>query len=213
MRTYWTAKEDEILSYLYPDNRTADILAFLPGKTKSSLYYRADKLGLKKSPGLVARLSAEAMANPNHGGRRSQFKKGQASWNKGTHFVAGGRSAETRFKKGQKSHTCNPIGHERISKDGYLERKITDTGVTRVDYQFVHRLIWLEAGNSIPPGHIVIFKDGNKSNLVISNLECISQQENMSRNSYHQYGPEVAKAVQLRGAITRQINKRIGATA
>lgn len=213
MRTFWTAKEDEILSYLYPDNRTADILAFLPGKTKSSLYYRADKLGLKKSPGLVARLSAEAMANPNHGGRRSQFKKGQASWNKGTHFVAGGRSAETRFKKGQKSHTCNPIGHERISKDGYLERKITDTGVTRVDYQFVHRLIWLEAGNSIPPGHIVIFKDGNKSNLVISNLECISQQENMRRNSYHQYGPEVAKAVQLRGAITRQINKRIGATA
>jgi hypothetical protein len=35
----------------------------------------------------------------------------------------------------------------------------------------------------------------------------------MRRNSYHQYGPEVAKAVQLRGAITRQINKRIGGTA
>lgn len=208
MRTFWTPKEDAVLAYLYPDNRTSDILAFLPGKTKSGLYYRANKLGLKKAPGLVARLAAEAMANPNHGGRKAQFKKGQATWNKGTHFVAGGRSAETRFKKGQRPHTWNPIGHERVSKDGYLERKMTDTGTTRVDYVFVHRLIWLEAGNTIPPGHIVVFKDGNKSNLAIGNLECISRQENMRRNTYHQYGPEVSKLVQLRGAITRQINKR-----
>lgn len=208
IRQFWTPKEDAVLSYLYPDNRTADILAFLPGKTKSGLYYRANKLGLKKAPSLVARLAAEAMANPNHGGRSSQFKKGQDTWNKGKHFIAGGRSAETRFKKGQKSHTCNPVGHERISKDGYLERKMTDTGITRQDYVAVHRLIWIEAGNAIPPGHIVVFKDGNKSNLAINNLECISRQEGMRRNTYHQYGPEVAKLVQLRGAITRQINKQ-----
>lgn len=208
MRSYWTPKQDEVLAYLYPDNRTADILAFLPGKTKSGLYYRANKLGLKKSPGLIARLAAEAMANQNHGGRSSQFKKGQETWNKGKHFIAGGRSAETRFKKGQKSHTWNPIGHERISKDGYLERKMTDTGITRRDYVAVHRLVWVEAGNEIPQGYIVVFKDGNKSNLAISNLECISRQEGMRRNTYHQYGPEVAKLVQLRGAITRQINKQ-----
>ncbi len=208
IRQFWTPKEDAVLSYLYPDNRTADILAFLPGKTKSGLYYRANKLGLKKSPGLVARLAAEAMANPNHGGRKSQFKKGQDTWNKGKRFIAGGRSAETRFKKGQKSHTWNPIGHERISKDGYLERKMADTGVTRRDYVAVHRLVWIQAGNTIPPGHIVVFKDGNKSNLSLSNLECISRQEGMRRNTYHQYGPEVSKLVQLRGAITRQINKQ-----
>lgn len=207
IRTFWTPKEDAVLSYLYPDNRTADILAFLPGKTKSSLYYRAEKLGLKKSPGLVARLASEAMQNPNHGGRRCQFQKGHDTWNKGTHFVAGGRSIETRFKKGQRPHTWNPIGHERITRDGILERKISDTGVTRVDYQPVHRLLWLESGNAIPSGHIVVFKDGNRSNICIENLECISRQENMRRNSYHQYGAEVAKVVQLRGAITRQINK------
>lgn len=206
-RTFWTPKEDAVLAYLYPDNRTADILAFLPGKTKSGLYYRAEKLGLKKSPGLVARLAAEAMQNPDHGGRRCQFKKGHDSWNKGIRFVAGGRSAETRFKKGQRPHTWNPIGHERITRDGILERKISDTGVTRVDYKPVHRLLWLEAGYSILPGHIVVFKDGNRSNICIENLECISRQENMRRNTYHQYGPEVSKAVQLRGAITRQINK------
>lgn len=207
-RQYWTPKQDAVLAYLYPDNRTVDILAFLPGKTKSGLYYRANKLGLKKSPGLVARLAAEAMNNPNHGGRYSQFKKGQESWNKGKPFIAGGRSTDTQFKKGRRPHTWNPIGHERVSKDGYLERKMTDTGITRNDYVAVHRLVWVEAGNAIPPGHIVVFKDGNKANISVSNLECISRQEGMRRNTYHQYGPEVSKLVQLRGAITRQINKQ-----
>jgi hypothetical protein len=207
MRTFWTPKEDAVLAYLYPDNRTADILAFLPGKTLRGLYARADKLGLKKSPGLVARLAAEAMQNPNHGGRKAQFKKGESTWNKGKSYMPGGRCSENWFQKGRKPHTWNPVGHERITRDGILERKISDTGVTRVDYQPVHRLLWLEAGNSIPPGHIVVFKDGNRSNICIENLECISRQENMRRNSYHQYGAEVAKVVQLRGAITRQINK------
>lgn len=207
MRTFWTPKEDAVLAYLYPDNRTADILAFLPGKTLRGLYARADKLGLKKSPGLVARLAAEAMQNPNHGGRKAQFKKGESTWNKGKSYMPGGRCSENWFQKGRKPHTWNPVGHERITRDGILERKISDTGVTRFDYQPVHRLLWLEAGNSIPPGHIVVFKDGNRSNICIENLECISRQENMRRNSYHQYGPEVSKVVQLRGAITRQINK------
>ena len=81
IRQYWTPKQDAVLAYLYPDNCTVDILAFLPGKTKSGLYYRANKLGLKKSPGLVAKMAAEAMKNPNHRGRHSQFKKGQESWN------------------------------------------------------------------------------------------------------------------------------------
>lgn len=207
MRTFWTPKEDAVLAYLYPDNRTADILPFLPGKTKSSLYYRAEKLGLKKSPGLAARLTAEAMANPNHGGRKAHFKKGEPTWNKGKSYMPGGRCSDGWFQKGRRPHTWNPIGHERITRDGILERKISDTGVTRVDYQPVHRLVWLESGNAIPHGHIVVFKDGNRSNICIENLECISRQENMRRNSYHQYGAEVAKVVQLRGAITRQINK------
>lgn len=207
-RQFWTPKEDSVLIYLYPNNRTEDILAFLPGKTKSSLYYRANKLGVKKAPGLVARLVAEAMADPNHGGRRAQFRKGEATWNKGKSYMPGGRCSDGWFQKGQRPHTWNPVGHERITRDGVLERKISDTGITRRDYVGVHRLIWLEAGNVIPPGHIVVFKDRNHSNLCLENLECISKQENMRRNSYHQYGPEVAKVVQLRGAIARQINKR-----
>ena len=34
---------------------------------------------------------------------RTHFKKGQKPWNKGVHYQPGGRSIETRFKKGQVS--------------------------------------------------------------------------------------------------------------
>lgn len=211
-RFFWTPKQDAVLAYLYPDNRTEDILAFLPDKKLSSLYYRAGKLGLKKSPGLVARLASEAMANPNHGGRRSQFHKGMTSWNKGISYQAGGRSAETRFKPGQRTGRANalyrPVGTERISKDGYLERKINDGEMLQRRWRAVHILEWEAANGPLPKGYAVVFKDGNKQNITLDNLELISRADLMRRNSFHRYGPEVAKLVQLRGAITRQINKR-----
>ena len=62
----------------------------------------------------------------------------------------------------------------------------------------------------IPPGHALIFKDGNKRNFALDNLELVSRAELMRRNSVHNYGPEIARIHQLQGAITRQINKRQG---
>jgi hypothetical protein len=44
--------------------------------------------------------------------------------------------------------------------------------------------------------------------ITADKVECISRSENMRRNSYHRYGQEIARLVQLRGALTRQINKR-----
>lgn len=216
-RTFWTPKEDSVLIYLYPNNRTEDILAFLPGKTKSGLYYRAEKLGLKKAPGLVARLAAEAMANPNHGGRRSQFQKGVATWNKGKSYMPGGRCSEGWFKPGQKPHTTMAVGSYRVTTDKsgkqYLEQKYSDaSGNNSQRWKGVHRLVWEAAHGPVAPGYVVTFKPGMHSivleEITLDRLECISRQDNMRRNSYHQYGPEVAKVVQLRGAIQRQINKR-----
>ncbi|EMM6737362.1 HNH endonuclease, partial [Pseudomonas aeruginosa] len=41
----------------------------------------------------------------------------------------------TRFKKGQKPHTWLPVGSTRISADGYLQRKISDTGYPPRDWK------------------------------------------------------------------------------
>ena len=44
--------------------------------------------------------------------------------------------------------------------------------------------------------------------ITLDKVECISLAENMRRNSCHQYGKEIARLIQLRGAVSRQINKR-----
>lgn len=207
-RRPWSDAELAMLRELYATVRAADIAARLPGRTTQQVLNKAWSLGLKKSPATIAALSREAMLNPDHPGRLHQFKPGQEVWNKGMKGLDIGGKA-TRFKKGNKPHTWNPIGHERITDDGYLQRKVADTGVTRRDYVNMHWLVWFDDGREIPIGHALTFKDGNKQHIALDNLELVTRAELMRRNSYHaNYPKEVALAIQLRGALNRKINAR-----
>ena len=49
----------------------------------------------------------------------------------------------------------------------------------------VHRIVWREAYGDIPKGCIVVFRDGNKQNLSLDNLACISRSVSMQLNRYH----------------------------
>lgn len=195
------------ITELYPTHSGAEIAELL-GIGLKTVYNTAVRLGLKKSREWIAERARMRMADPAHGALACQIKPGAVPWNKGVHYVAGGRSAETRFKPGSRPHTWNPVGHERITDEGYLQRKLTDTGVSRRDYVNVHWIVWRDAGRDIPPGHALIFRDGNKMNFALDNLELVTRAELMRRNSFHNFGPEIARVVQLRGAITRQINRR-----
>jgi hypothetical protein len=53
------------------------------------------------------------------------------------------------------------------------------------------RYLWAKNHGQIPKGHHVIHLDRNPKNCALSNLSCISQEENMKRNSIHRHGPEV----------------------
>lgn len=112
-------------------------------------------------------------------------------------WSAGGRVRETQFKPGGRPHSWLPIGSERTSKDGYLQRKVTDTGYPPRDGVGVHILIWREHCGEIPPGHVVVFRDRNKHNLQLGNLELISRAENCRRNSIHRYPPELKEVIRL----------------
>lgn len=191
MTMTWTPADDDSLVNLYQGNSASQIAAIM-GRTRQSIKGRIAKLALKKTSGYA-----------NNG----QFNAGMTPWNKGVPFDSGGRSHQTRFKEGHIPHTMKPIGHERITADGYRERKMTATRITRQDYVGIHILMWREHFGDIPPGNVVVFRDGNKQNIVIENLECITRPELMRRNSVHgNYPPEWARLVQLRGAITRKIN-------
>lgn len=205
MKKNWTHADDDKLREMYPHTLTRDICTIL-GASERAIYARANLLGLKKTAAYLATVTAGRLG---HGkGKDCQFQKGQTPWNKGRAFDSGGRSHETRFKPGQKPHTWNPVGHERLTKEGYRERKVSDTGITRQDYVGLHILAWREVHGDVPKGHAVVFRDGNKENVTIANLECITRAELMRRNSYHNnYPKDVQLLIQLRGAVNRQINK------
>lgn len=205
-RHLWTARQVDLLRQLYPSTASATIAERMSIAT-SQVYHKAHKLGLKKSAEFYATRDAGRLNGVR--GQQTRFKPGHKTWNKGMKGLDLGGKA-TQFKPGRKPHTWRPIGTERVSADGYLERKLTDTGCTRSDYVPVHRIVWRDAGRDIPPGHALVFKDGNKRNFDLDNLELVTRQELMRRNSYHNnYPKEVGEIIQLRGALNRKINQRL----
>lgn len=131
---------------------------------------------------------------------------------KGKPFNPGGRCRETQFKKGTRPHTWQSIGTERINSDGYLDRKVTDTGYPPRDWQPVHRLVWIEHHGEIPRGLVVVFKPGCRSavreEITIDKLECITRVELLSRNTIHNYPEDVVSTIRLRAQVVRLLNRK-----
>lgn len=204
-RRKWTPDEERRVRESYPNTETKLLAAEFNCK-ESQLHALARKLQVLKSKEFLSEFFRKSAENARKAGINSRFKPGHNTWNKGIHYVAGGRSAETRFKPHSLPKNYKPVGSERFHKEGYLQRKITDTGYPPRDWVMVHHLVWRAAGNQIPKGHVLVFRDGDKTNFALENLELISRSDLMRRNSYHNYGPEVAAVIQLRGAIARKIN-------
>jgi len=70
------------------------------------------------------------------------------------------------------------------------------------------RWVWEQLKGPIPPKHLVMFKDGNRSNCAIENLELLSMANNARRNSMWATLPrEVAEVIQLNGALKRKLRR------
>ncbi len=211
---HWSQGDIHKLTLWYPNVSTAEIAQRL-GFSLSRVYCKAHKLGLKKSINYMARQMDKCREEIAGLGEDTRFKPGLTPWNKGLKGMGGG-GAETQFKKGEISgrarEIMKPIGAERISVEGYLERKIDDTPGLQWNRQWerVHKILWESAHGPVPKGYVIVFKNGDKTDIRLENLECISRVELMGRNTYHNYGKEVAELIQLRGAISRKINKLEG---
>jgi hypothetical protein len=207
-KMFWTKDQIKKLIELYPDTKTED-MAKIMGMTVGRIYGKAGSLGLKKSKEYLSSPYACRLRQGDNVGKSTRFTKGQASWNKGMKGLQiGGK--ETQFKPGTKPPNWRPVGSTRVNVDGYIEVKTKEGKFT---WKLLHRENWTASNGPIPKDHAVVFKDGNRLNCDISNLECITLEENMRRNTYHRYPKEIAQLVQLRGALTRQINKREGKKA
>ena len=209
----WGPSDIALLRDLYPDVPSGDIAALM-GLSAGSVYQKAASLGIKKSANFWANNTAgRVQRGQQHPSMvANHFKAGMVPWNKGLAYYPGGRCANTQFAKGQRPRNWKPLGTLRITADGYLERKVNNNpGPNNVRWHPVHRLVWAAAHGPIPARHIVIFKPGQKTtdldDITLDKLECITRAELARRNHPHTKDPEMGRLTQLKGAISRQVNR------
>jgi hypothetical protein len=106
-------------------------------------------------------------------GRTGCFEKGLVPHNKGKPHPTRGRAAETQFKKGTMNGRAReryqPIGTERVSKDGYIERKVHDGMPLQSRWRMVQHIRWEEVNGPLPAGMVLKSRDGNRQNTDPSN--------------------------------------------
>lgn len=212
----WLPTERALLADLYPHVPAADVAALL-GRPLQTVYQAAARFGLTKSPEFLASdMSSRIQRGKQHPAIvANRFGKGHTPWNKGQHFDSGGRSHTTRFKPGNPPHTTLPVGSLRITKkEGQLERKVgTASGPNNKRWKAVHRLVWEAVHGPTPPGHICVFKPGCKTtvlaDITADKVECISRAQNAQRNHPRHKHPELGRLTQIKGAITRQVNRLV----
>jgi len=153
------------------------------------------KLKLKKSPEYLK--EHVYTIKPN---KQTQFVKGHKAWNKGMKGLMMGGSA-TQFLKGHKPHNWKPEGSIRTNADGYQEIKVGKK------YLLLHRHLYTTHIGEVNSDEVIRFKDGNKTNFDLSNLEKISREEHAIRNSVHNLPDDIKEVVTLKRTITKLITE------
>jgi hypothetical protein len=198
----WTAEEIEYLANHYPDNFTQDVAIAL-NRSISGTYGKAYALDIKKSKLHHDKVMAKTSVKLKENSKLHRYAKGHVPANKGKKVAVStyNKCAPTMFKKGSKPHNFKPVGSERITKDGYVERKIANPKT----WKGLHILVWEEAYGPVPAKHKIVFKDNNQLNNELSNLECISYAEAMVRNSIVRYPADLRFAMKALKKLKKQI--------
>lgn len=175
----WTQRKISYLKKHYADT-SLDVLIEKTKHCQESIYNKAAALGLRKSQEFKQEFGRRVAASPKS--QACRFGKGHEPFNKGKREhefrskEAIERCAATQFKKGHRPHNTHPVGYEcyrRMGKTGYVYIKVSD------DAKMVlkHRWVWEQANGPIPEGSNITFRDGNRLNCSLDNLELVSRQE------------------------------------
>lgn len=110
-------------------------------------------------------------------GRTGRFVKGQVPVNKGKKGFTPAGSEKGWFKPGHRGGRAKdnhkPIGTERLSQEGYRERKINDDLPFNRRWRAVHLIEWEAVNGPLPPGYVLKNLSGDKANTSPSNFACV----------------------------------------
>lgn len=122
-----------------------------------------DACGVKYTVGQMKGFYGRYHLNSGVSGR---FEKGHPSHNKGKKGYHAPGCEKGWFKKGNMPHTHRPVGSERVNIYGIVEIKVAEPNKWRAK----HHVIWEQHNGPIPEKHVVMFRDGDKSNFAVENL-------------------------------------------
>jgi len=157
----WTEKDIEYFKKVFPWNPNKNLERYFKCNY-SAIKNLARRLDLKKEI-------------PNSG----CFKKGHTPWNKGlkySHINSG------QFPLFHKPHNTKMEGELTIRTDTRTSRKYLYKKIGDNNWIAYNRYLWEKFKGKIPPGMLVVFKDGNSLNCNIENLMLISRKQNARRN-------------------------------
>ena len=203
-RRLWTEKECEVMISMFANNYTIDICKIL-NRTYGSICSQANIMNLKKSDEFRSMELQKQADRLKVVGAKFRYSKGREPENKGKPMSKElyDKCKTTMFKKGHEPHNTCFDGHERISKDGYIEVRIR-----KGKYVSKHRHLWEQSNGKLPKGYILIFKDKNQQNTSLDNLELISREENMRRNTIHRFPNELKTTIRLINKLKKTINEK-----
>lgn len=209
MRKHWTDKEVDALVLFYPDCGCEDI-AELFGVPVHRIHNKAFSMGLKKSAAFMRSEQSGRISKLLLKGAQYRFPKGHKPANKGKKWhefmseQGRSNSSRTTFKKGHQPHNTKEDGLITIRHDEGRDYKYIRLSVSKWIPLHVHT--WEQSNGKVPDGYIVVFKDKNSMNCELSNLELITREENMKRNTWHRYPPELKNTIRTLNKLKKHIN-------
>jgi hypothetical protein len=217
----WTERELDTLRRLYPIQATRKVAKAL-GRPIYSVNYAAGKLGLHKTAEHMAETRRLEGGRLRLSGMSFRFQPGHAPVNKGVRQPgwSPGRMKETQFKKGNLSghaaQIVRPIGTILADDEGFYRIKVRErepdnpkhAGWSKEIWPLLSHMVWEQHKGPIPPSHNIVFRDGDRANCSIGNLECVSRADMARRNAmWGRLPQELVEVITANGALKRKIRR------
>lgn len=201
-RTSSTPEIDKVLreEYLITPVKT---LAKKVGRSHCFVNIRLRQLGLIIPRQIIEQRKKEyrikpGTVPPNKGRKQTEYMSAEAIE----------RTKATRFRKGSRPQTWKEgNGHISIRTDKRTGIRYQYIKLSDANWVELHRHNYEKEYGPVPKGMNVIFKDGNQMNCAIDNLELISNEDLMRRNSIHRYPSEINTSIRLLSKLNKKIKK------